>query len=279
MLPKSRVFRQPAARQQLYVHGHFSDGSVRDITALTVFTSSNESVATVGKTGAVEKTGRGETAILARYLDKMETSFVTFLEDVEGFAWNDPAENNFVDTLAFEKLKTLQYLPSDLCTDEEFIRRAYLDTLGRLPRTDEAVAFLDDADPDKRIKLVDRLVDQPEFAGFWTLRWGDILRSNSKKLNATGVYKFRRWIYDSIYNDKPLDQFAEGTLNCFGQHVRKPGGQLLAGEPRPERCDRDDGSTVPRHPHPVCEVSQPSVRAMVSGQLLRHRGGVYAYRA
>jgi hypothetical protein len=222
ILPRVRVFRQPAARQQLYVNGHFSDGSVRDITALTVFTSSNESVATVDKNGAVEKVGRGETAILARYLDKMETSFVTFLEDVKGFAWSNPPENNFVDTIAFAKLKQLQFLPSDVCTDEEFVRRAYLDTMGRLPKVDEAIAFLDDAGKDKRNKLVDQLVDSPEFAGFWTLRWGDILRSNSKKLNATGVYKFRRWIYDGIYQDKPLDQFARELLTASGSVYENP---------------------------------------------------------
>lgn len=222
ILPRLRVFREPAARQQLYVNGHFSDGTVRDITALTVFTSSNESVAIVDKTGAVEKVGRGETAILARYLDKMETSFITFLEDVEGFAWNNPPENNFVDTIAFAKLKVLQFLPSDLCTDEEFVRRAYLDTMGRLPRIDEAIAFLDDASQDKRSKLIDRLVDSADFAGFWTLRWGDILRSNSKKLNATGVYKFRRWIYDGIYQDKPLDQFARELLTASGSTYENP---------------------------------------------------------
>jgi hypothetical protein len=222
ILPRVSVFRQPAARQQLYVNGHFSDGSVRDITALTVFTSSNESVATVDKNGAVDKVGRGETAILARYLDKMETSFVTFLEDVEGFAWSNPPENNFVDTIAFAKIKQLQFLPSDLCTDEEFVRRAYLDTMGRLPRIDEAIMFLDDAGKDKRSKLIDRLVDSPDFAGFWTLRWGDILRSNSKKLNATGVYKFRRWIYDGIYQDKPLDQFARELLTASGSAYENP---------------------------------------------------------
>ncbi len=83
--------------------------------------------------GKVEKVGRGETAILARILDKMDTGYVTFLEEVKGFAWNNPPANNFVDALSYEKLKQLQILPSDLCTDEEFLRRAYLDATGRLP--------------------------------------------------------------------------------------------------------------------------------------------------
>ena len=115
--------------------------AVRDLTPLTVFSSSNESVATVPRTGLVEKTGRGETAILARLLDKMATGYMTFLEDVKGFAWTNPPANNFVDKLVFDKLKQLQILPSDMCSDEEFVRRAYLDATGRLPHPDESLGL------------------------------------------------------------------------------------------------------------------------------------------
>ncbi len=148
--PKKRIFQPAADRQQLRVTGYFSDGQTRDLTALTSFSSSNESVGTVSPAGVVQRGGRGETAILARYLDRMDTSEIMFLEDVPGFAWNNPPEANFVDHLSFEKLKQLKILPSDLCTDEEFLRRAYLDTTGRLPRIEETDAFLKDTRPDKR---------------------------------------------------------------------------------------------------------------------------------
>ncbi len=222
MLPAKRVLREESPQQQLYVMGHFSDGTVRDITALTVFTSSNESVGTVSPSGLVEKTGRGETAILGRYLDKMITAHVTFLEDVEGFAWNNAKANNFVDTLTYDKLQQLQILPSEACTDEEFLRRAYLDTTGRLPTIEESLAFLDDKDATKRNKLIDALVETDDFAEFWTLKWGDILRSNSKKITATGIHKFRRWIYDSVRTDKPIDQFARELLTASGSVFENP---------------------------------------------------------
>ena len=222
ILPNKRVLRDASDRQQLSVNGYFSDGSVRDLTALTVFTSSNESVASVDNDGLVEKTGRGETAILARYLDRMATADVTFLEEVPGFQWSDPPENNFVDTHSFAKLKQLQILPSDVCTDEEFLRRAYLDLTGRLPHIEETQAFLAAEAGNRRAELVDTLLETEDFAEFWTLKWSDILRSNSKKLTQTGVHKFQRWVYDGIRNDKGLDKLAHELLTASGSVFENP---------------------------------------------------------
>lgn len=220
--PKKRVHNGESDRQQLWVNAYFTDGSVRDVTPLTVFSSSNESVGTVSNSGLVEKNGRGETAILARYLDKMDTSYITFLEDVPGFKWNNPPENNFVDALTNKKLQQLQILPSDLCSDEEFLRRAFLDLTGRLPSIEETQTYLADASADKRAKLVDQLLDHDDFAEFWTLKWSDILRSNSKKVSATGVHKFKRWVYDGIRTDKGLDQFAAELLTASGSVFENP---------------------------------------------------------
>lgn len=222
VLPEGRVFQKDGARQQLIVLAHFSDGSIRDVTSITCYSSSNESVAKVNDDGVVDKVTRGETAILARYLDKMSTSYITFLEDVPGFVWNNPPEKSFVDTLVHAKLKQLQIIPSDVCSDEEFLRRAYLDTTGRLPTVDESQAFLNDANPNKRDALIDTLVDSDDFASFWALTLGDVLRSNTKKLNATGVQKFRLWIYESIRSDKPLDQFARELLTASGNVYYNP---------------------------------------------------------
>ena len=222
-IPSKRVLKQLATRQQIVVLGHFSDGTVRDVTALTDFTSSSESIGSVNVQGLVTKNGRGETAILARYLTGMSTTYLTFLEEVPGFAWNNPAESNFVDAAVFEKLKQLQILPSDVCTDDEFLRRVTLDLTGRLPSADEAKALIADAaNPNRRAVIVDRLLDSNEFASFWALKWGDVLRSNSKKLKTAGVHKFREWIYESIRSDKPLDQFARELLTANGSVFENP---------------------------------------------------------
>lgn len=237
VFPSKRVFRPAGSQQQLIVTGTFSDGSMRDITPLTVFSSSNEQVASVNESGLVSKGGRGETAVLARFLDKMATSQITFLEDVPGFAWNNPAEHNFVDNLVFEKLKQLQILPSDLCSDEEFLRRAYLDVTGRLPTIEETNAYLANSAPDKRNQLIDQLVESDDFADFWTLKWSDILRSNSKKITAVGTQKFRRWVYDSIRTDKPFDQFARELLTASGSVFENPAANYW-------RASRDPNDAV-----------------------------------
>jgi hypothetical protein len=220
--PSQRIFRDGADEQQLWVNGYFSDGTVRDITALTVFSSSNESVGTVSDSGLVERIGRGETAILGRYLEKMSTSLITFLEEVPGFKWSNPKSNNFVDQLVFKKLKQLQILPSDVCSDEEFLRRSYLDLTGRLPWIPETNAFRADKSADKRAKLVDQLLDTDDFASFWTLKWSDILRSNSKKVTVIGTHKFQRWIFDAVRNDQGIDKFTHQLLTAQGSVFENP---------------------------------------------------------
>lgn len=222
VFPPQRTLREECGQQQLVVLGHFSDGSVRDVTSLCVFSSSNESVATVSANGLVTKISRGESAILARILDTMVTSHVTFLEEVPGFAWSNPEAKNFVDERVFEKLVRLQIQPSELCSDEEFLRRAYFDTTGRLPTLTETEAFLADTAEDKRSKLVDALLASDDYASFWTLKWSDVLRSNSKKLKLSGVHKFRRWVYDAMRNDKPLNDFVYELLTASGSVNENP---------------------------------------------------------
>jgi hypothetical protein len=220
--PKKRIFQQAGNRQQVIVTGYFSDGTAKDLTPLTVFSSSAESVAKVNEGGLVEKVGKGETAILARYLDKMDTAEISFLEPTPGFAWNNSPEHNFVDQLVNEKLKQLQILPSDLCSDDEFLRRAYLDLTGRLPSVEETQAYLNDITPEKRPRLVDHLLDTPDYASFWTMKLADVLRANSGKLNPTGVAKFNRWLYQSVLADQPFDQFARELLTARGNTFENP---------------------------------------------------------
>jgi hypothetical protein len=220
--PPERTLHFPATTQQVVALAHFSDGSIRDITEIASYSSSDEAVATVDVTGRVQAKDRGEAAILVRYLDQLETCRMTFLRDVEGFVWNNPPANNFVDRHVFDKLETMQILPSDLCTDDEFIRRAYLDVIGELPTTAETRAFLADGNPWKRAKLIDSLLERPEYATFWALKWGDLLRLGNKRVSPAGVHKFNHWLVSAVERNMPYDEFVRELLTASGSTFANP---------------------------------------------------------
>ena len=141
VLPGNRVQIAPARWQQLAVLAHFADGSMRDVTRLTAFSSSDDNIASVDANGLVEMKQTGEAAILCRYLSIIECARLTYLEPRPSFVWPNPAEHNDVDRHVFAKLKALNILPSELCTDQEFVRRTYLDLCAILPTPDECRVF------------------------------------------------------------------------------------------------------------------------------------------
>src|SRR5262249_45996801 len=138
-----------------------------------------------------------------------------------------------IDQLVFGKLAALGLEPSNRCTDAEFVRRAYLDVIGIPPTPDEARTFLFSADRQKREKLIDALLARPEYVDFWTMKWGDILRTWRRSLSDKGMYSFYRWIRQSVAEDKPWDQFARELLLARGSGFREgPANYFrIAGKP------------------------------------------------
>ncbi|MCI0460236.1 MAG: DUF1549 domain-containing protein [Gemmataceae bacterium] len=193
VLPKERELRSPADRQQLLIRACFSDGTIRDVTDLAVYSLSDERVAEVSETGLIRRRAFGETSVLVRYLDQMATAQLAFLPEVQA-AWTLPPVHNFVDALVFAKLKRLGLEPSPLCGDEEFGRRAALDTIGTVLPPEVARAFLDSKEPNKRARLVDLLLERPEYADFWALKWSDVLRAGRPNMALSEVIKLQRWL-------------------------------------------------------------------------------------
>jgi hypothetical protein len=216
VLPGSRVQSAPADRQQLAVRARFADGTVRDVTRLTVFSSSDDAVATVDAHGLVTFHASGEVAILCRYLMQMETVRLTYLVPREGFVWPNPPERNYVDRHVFAKLKMLSIPPSGLCTDADFIRRASLDLCGILPTADEVRSFLANKDPKKREKLIDALLARPEYADFWTLKWSDVLRSNRKTIQVKGTHLMQEWLRGHLIKNTGFDTMVAELLTGSG---------------------------------------------------------------
>jgi hypothetical protein len=222
VLPSARVLKTPSKWQQLAVVATFADGLSRDVTRLTNFSSSDPSIADVSPNGMVEFKRSGEIAVLCRYLEEMVSVRFTYLEPREGFAWTNPPETNYVDTHTFAKLKQMSIAPSDLCTDSEFIRRAYLDSVGRMPTVAESKAFLADKDPKKRDKLIDALVDTSEFADFWALKWADVLRSSRKTIQTKGSYGFQAWLRGHFQKNTPWDKVVQELITANGNSYENP---------------------------------------------------------
>jgi hypothetical protein len=222
VLPESRVLHEPDRWQQLAVLARFSDGSVRDVTRLTVFSSSDNAVADVGPTGLVEFQQNGEIAILCRYLDTMQSVRLTYLQPKAGFHWAAPREANFVDTLVFNKLKMLNISPSPVCADEEFLRRVYLDVCGIVPTLEESKNFLASTDPNKRARVIDNLLERSEYSDFWTLKWSDVLRSSRKTIQLKGVHVYQDWLREQIEKNIPFDKVVRELLTANGSTSANP---------------------------------------------------------
>lgn len=219
---QKRILSLDQGGQQIAVLAHFEDGSAADVTDMVSYESSNTSVATVDARGLVTPLGRGESAILVRYLEHIESLPLMFIQKDPDFQWASPNANNYIDDLVNAKLQQLQYLPSETCSDSEFLRRVHLDVVGILPTVQESQAFLEDASPNKRSQLIDRLLERDEYAKFWSLKWGDLLKMTQKSLGQDGVYKYHRWLEDSFRNNVPYDQFASELLSAEGSTFANP---------------------------------------------------------
>lgn len=222
VLPGSRALPAPARFQQLAVMATFDDGSVRDVTRLTVFTSSEPGIATVTPEGLVEFRRGGEVAVLCRYLDQVQSVRLMYLDVSPGFQWPNPPETNYVDQHVFAKLKRLGIAPSELCSDEEFIRRVSLDVTGTLPTPSDVRAFLASTDADKRSRLIESLLARDDYVDFWTMKWGDVLRIKKTLIQPKGVESYHGWLRRMVATNAGFDEVAEELITSQG-HSYKSG--------------------------------------------------------
>lgn len=135
------------------------------------------------------------------------------------------ASTNPIDAAVADALKKRGIEPAGLCSDEVFVRRVYLDVIGTLPEPRAVRAFLQDDKPNKRSTLIDALMERPEFADYWSMKWCDILRVKSEfsiNLWPNAVQAYHRWIHDAIRENTPYDRFARELLTSSGSNFRVP---------------------------------------------------------
>jgi len=221
VLPGDVEIDLPGRTHQFLVIAHYGDGTTRDVTREAVFSSNNGDVAEV-KDGLVKALRRGEAAILIRYEGLYAANLVTVMGDRTGFKWVEAPENNFIDKHIYTKLQKMKMLPSDLCSDAEFIRRVSLDITGLPPKSERVRAFLADTNSDKRNKLIDELIGSNDFVEYWANKWADLLQCNSESLGQKGVWVYRQWIKQCIAQDMPYDKMVRTVLLAEGSAFKNP---------------------------------------------------------
>ena len=214
--------------QQLRVTAVDAAGKRFCVTAEAEFESNAPNIADVDKRGWVQAgENPGEAAILVRYLGHVAVSRITLPRP--GITFPRPAEANFVDKHVWDKLARLGIPPSGPADDAEFLRRVYLDTIGTLPTAAEAKAFLQDAAPNKRAKLIDALLERPEYADYWSMKWADLLRVDRDAITPRAAVAMTRWLRKEIATNRPFDQFAKDILTARGSTSQEgPAGFYVA---------------------------------------------------
>jgi hypothetical protein len=227
--PTERIMRTQQT-QRLLVTAYYSDASSRDVTGQTTFQSNESAIVAVDSDGlATAGPLPGESTLMSRYMGQIATSRI--LIPLEGSVPEDLyaalPRNNFIDRLAWEKLKLLQVTPSERAGDSRFLRRCYIDIIGRLPSPDEVRSFLADSDPAKRDRLIEDLLERPEYADHWANKWADLLRPNPYRVGIKAVLNYDNWIRQSFRENKPYDQFVRELVAAEGSTWRNGAATLF----------------------------------------------------
>lgn len=246
MLPEKLVLRR-GQKHPLQFIAHYSDGSTRDVTRLGIFSANNTQFADVDEEGLVTAGDAGETVIVARFERTFAATGVVVLDAHPDFNPTPVPQGHLIDQHVVEKLNRLKIVPSPRAGDEEFLRRVSIDLIGVRPKPEEIRAFLADSDPQKHEKLIDALLERPEFVDHWSLKWGDLLQNSRNSVSSSSVYLFREFIRGAIAENMPLDEFARRIFTAKGGVVDDPASVYFA-------ISKDTNDTVERATQVFCGV-------------------------
>jgi hypothetical protein len=236
ILPEAAVLEGAGAQQRFVVMAEYSDGTNRDVTELAVLSSGDDMCVTVDERGVATAADRGEAYIMARFGTFAVVSKTITIPEGETLEWpEDVTAKNYVDEYVFDKLKKLRVAPATVCSDEIFVRRVYLDILGVLPTVEETRSFLADEAPDKRAVLIDKLLERPEFAELWTMKWAEALQVRSdNSVDPKAMYSYNDWIREAMVNNKPVDALVQDLLSAEGGNFTSPATNFYLLEAQPE---------------------------------------------
>ncbi len=223
LFPKDAVLDGEGTAQRLTVRAKYSDGTDRDVTSLAYFMTNNETTAAVSQEGLVTAGTRGEAFVMARFdTHTVGAQFIVLPKRLQ-FTWPNPAAGNYVDEFVNAKLRKLRMTPSEICTDEEFLRRASIDVTGKLPTIEEYSAFMADAASDKRARLVDDLLSRKEFTELWVMKWAELLAiRSSNEVSYKSATLYYNWLQERIADNVRMDVMVKELLASKGGTFTDP---------------------------------------------------------
>ena len=221
VVPGDRTYRS-GETQHLLIQAKLSDGSVRDVTSRARFGTNDAGVAAVTADGEITAGGSGATAVQAKYQDQLAVVRVTvpYPQKADPAAFAD--RRNYIDAAVYGKLKELNLEPSGPCSDEEFLRRVYVDALGTLPTADEARAFLDSKAPDKRDRLIDEVLQRPEYGSIWALKLCDLSMVRKEHMQRKYTVALHEWLTEQFQQNRPWDQLVGELVGATGPKAENP---------------------------------------------------------
>ena len=234
--PAQFLLEGTAKNIPLTVKATYSDGTDRDVTRLSTFTSSNDnSVGIDSRSGLTESKARGEAFLMARFHTFTEGSQAIVIPDGLEYTRPQIPAFNYIDTHVHEKLHRLRIVPSEVCSDEVFIRRVFIDVVGLLPTEEELQTFLADPNPKKREALVDQLLERKDFTELWVMKWAELLQIRTTGNNGNDVtYKsallWYEWLRGQISNNRPLNEIVHDLLSATGGSYDSPATNFFKAE-------------------------------------------------
>jgi len=230
LFPPEVIVEGADQRVGLMVRARYSDGTDRDVTPLARFRTSNEVTARPAEDGEVLSGQPGEAFVTASYGVFTVGLPVIVLAEGAGAMYEDPAApglpGNWIDRLLESKHRRLRVSPSTTCSDEEFIRRVTLDTIGLLPTVEERAGFLADERPSakKRAALVEGLLARREFSDLWVMKWAELLgiRSGNDGVSEKSALLYFEWVRDRLAANVPVDEVVRQLLTASGGTFSAP---------------------------------------------------------
>jgi len=239
IFPK-RSIQQKGKTQQMVVQAHFSDSHLLDATKQVKWTSTNEAVCTVDEAGKVTVIGSGEGAIMAWYSSQIAIARITVPYPVI-----DPGKESaklietrkprgFIDEMIDHQLKRLNLPASGACSDQVFVRRVYIDTVGRLPEESEVRQFLTDSRKEKRDLLIDQLLASNDFVDYWSYQFSDVMMINGTLLRPKAVKAYYDWLHGHLKKNTPWDKMVREIVTATGNSYENGATNFYALHQTPE---------------------------------------------